>query len=478
MSHEWEIVAGLEIHAQLQTKTKAFCRCPNLYGADPNTLVCPVCLGMPGALPVLNRETVSQAARLVIAVGGTIHLHSKFDRKNYFYADLPKGYQISQYDEPFSTGGAVRILAGGQEKTIRITRAHLEEDAGKSMHLDNGASVVDMNRCGVPLVEIVSEPDFRSAEEAGAYLTVLRELLRFIGVCDGNMERGSLRCDANVSVRPRGSHDLRERTEMKNLNSIRNVERAIEAEAERQIAIYESGGVVHRQTLQWDDQTDELRPMRVKEGSDDYRYFPEPDLVPLELETEFVEATRRAMPELPQSRRKRYREEFGLNDEAVYFLATERRLSDYYESLLDGKRNPVSVAGWIQGEVQRLLKEYGWEIEQFPVGATRFGALMDSVDKGSLNRNSARDVLRMMLSDDRDVDSIASELGFGVKQDDTQLAEIIDQVVTSSPDEFERYRQGKKNLIGYFMGQVMKAAGGNANPKLLQKLLAERLERE
>ncbi len=471
----YELIAGLEIHAQLVTKTKAFCRCANRYGAEPNTLVCPVCLGTPGALPVFNREVIAQAARLAIALGADIHLHSRFDRKNYFYPDLPKGYQISQFDHPFSTGGKLTFIVDGKSKTINITRAHLEEDAGKSMHLADGSTIVDLNRCGVPLIEIVSEPEFRAAEEASAYLSAMRELLRFIGVCDGNMDEGSLRCDANVSVRKIGEAGFRERCEMKNLNSIRSVERAIAAEAKRQIEIYEQGGAIHRQTLQWNEQDERLIPMRIKEGSDDYRYFPEPDLPELQIMGALVDEIRNSMPMLPEKRRARYRD-FGLHDEAVYLLATDRGLSDYFETAISNGRSAPTVAAWVQGDVQRILKENNWEISQFPVSAERLGALIDAVESRAINRTTGKDMLRAMLTDNRSVAEIISASGAQQIQDTGRIRTIISDILVKHPDELAKYREGKTKMVGFFMGQVMQATKGQADPQLAKDLLMELLE--
>ena len=471
----YELIVGLEIHAQIVTKTKAFCRCANRYGSEPNTLVCPVCLGTPGAMPVFNREVVTQATRLAIALGANIHLHSRFDRKNYFYPDLPKGYQISQFDHPFSTGGHLSFVVNGAAKSINITRAHLEEDAGKSMHLSDGSTIVDLNRCGVPLIEIVSEPEFRAPDEAGAYLSAMRELLRFIGVCDGNMDEGSLRCDANVSVRKVGEPGFRERCEMKNLNSIRSVERAIVAEAKRQIAIYEQGGVIHRQTLQWNEQEERLIPMRVKEGSDDYRYFPEPDLPDLRITQSFVDNIRASMPMLPEQRRARYRE-FGLHEEAVYLLATERGLSDYYEAVISNGRSAATVAAWVQSDVQRLLKEKDWDISQFPVSAERLGQLIDAAESRAINRTTGKDMLRTMLTDPRSVAELISASGSQQIQDTDQIRVIISGIISKHPEELAKFREGKTKMVGFFMGQVMQATKGQADPQLAKDVLMNLLE--
>ena len=471
----WEIVVGLEIHAQLVTQTKAFCRCPNRYGAPPNTLTCPTCLGMPGALPVLNREVVQQVTKLALALNCEIHSHSKFDRKNYFYPDLPKGYQISQYDEPFSSNGYLDIDVGGETRRIGITRAHIEEDAGKSMHQADGTTIVDMNRCGVPLVEIVSEPDMRSPAEAAAYVSTVRELLRFVGVCDGNMERGSLRCDANISVRPAGHSELRERCEIKNLNSIRNVERAIRAEADRQIALYNSGSKVVRQTMLWDEQSEVPRPMRRKEGSDDYRYFPEPDLVELQTTSAFINEIKRELPELPRQRRARYREQFKLHDEAVSLLGSNRGLGDYFEELIKSGVEARAAANWVQGEIQRILVEREMQIEDFSLKPSALAELIAFVNAGSISGNLAKDVFRMMIGEGRSAKQIIEAEGMAQVSDEAELRTLLSEILAQHPDDVQRYRSGRKNLMGFFMGEAMKVTAGRANPKMLSGLLQEML---
>jgi aspartyl-tRNA(Asn)/glutamyl-tRNA(Gln) amidotransferase subunit B len=471
----YELIVGLEIHAQLVTETKAFCRCPNRYGDPPNTLICPTCLGMPGALPVLNKEVVRQAAKLALALQATIHPRCKFDRKNYFYPDLPKGYQISQYDQPFSSGGFVNIEANGKAKSIRITRAHIEEDAGKSLHLPDASTIVDMNRCGVPLVEIVTEPDFRTPEEAGAFVATVRELLRFIGVCDGNMERGSLRCDVNISVRPLGESNLNERTEIKNLNSIRAIEKAIRWERDRQAAVYEAGGNIRRETLLWDEQTEELRAMRRKEGSDDYRYFPEPDLVELSVSDESIARVQSDLPELPWERRRRYREDLKLNEEAVSVLAADRALGDYFEDVVKCGVDARSAANWVQGEVRRHLIENSLSIENLPVRPPSLAELITAVQEDVLSLTKAKDVLRLMVADGRSVREIIETEGLSQTGDEKALRRVIEDLLQRHPDELNKYRSGRKNLFGFFMGEAMKATGGKANPKVLNRLLEEML---
>jgi len=472
----YELIVGLEIHAQLITETKAFCRCPNRYGDPPNTLICPTCLGMPGTLPVLNEAIVRQAARLALSLGATIHPRCKFDRKNYFYPDLPKGYQISQYDEPFSTDGFLTIECNGSFKDIRITRAHIEEDAGKSMHQPDGSTVVDMNRCGVPLVEIVTEPDFRTPEEAGAFVSAIRELLRYVEVCDGNMERGSLRCDVNISVRPAGQAALNERSEIKNLNSIRAVEKAIRSEKERQIAVYASGGAIQRETLLWDEAVEELRPMRRKEGSDDYRYFPEPDLVELCVSPEYVENVRNELPEFPWERRRRYRKDLELHEEAVSLLASDRELGDYFEKLLTLGVEPRSAANWMQGEVRRHLTDQNLTIGQFPVSPQDLTELIQFVQQDAVSLTQAKDVFRKMLAKKCSARDIIRDEGMMQSQNAGEIESVIRSLLQKHPHEVERYRSGKKNVMGFFMGEAMKATGGKANPKMLSRLLEDMLK--
>lgn len=474
---KYELIVGLEIHAQLLTATKAFCRCPNRYGDLPNTLTCPTCLGMPGALPVLNRNVVDQAMLLALALNATVHPHSKFDRKNYFYPDLPKGYQISQYDEPFSSGGWLDIEGAWGAKRIRITRAHIEEDAGKSLHQEDGSTVVDMNRCGVPLVEIVTEPDFRSEAEAGAFVSTVRELLRYIRVCDGNMERGSLRCDVNISVRPEGQVELNERTEIKNLNSIRAVERGILSERDRQIRIYESGKTVVRETLLWDEAVEELRPMRRKEGADDYRYFPEPDLVELTVSQKEMEHFQKLLPELPAERRRRYREELCLHEEAVTVLASDREQGDYFEALLRSGVDPRTAASWMQGEVRRTLASENQTMDEFRLTPDALAELIRTVASGEISHTIAKDVFRKMLADGRTARTIIEEENLAQVDDQDALREIIAQVLADNPGEYAKYKSGKRNVMGFLMGQAMKATQGTANPKRLAELLEEMLNR-
>jgi aspartyl-tRNA(Asn)/glutamyl-tRNA(Gln) amidotransferase subunit B len=474
----YELIVGLEIHAQLLTETKAFCRCPNRYGASPNTLTCPTCLGLPGALPVLNGDVVMQATKLALALDATIHPRCKFDRKNYFYPDLPKGYQISQFDEPFSTDGHVDIAAKGASKRIRITRAHIEEDAGKSMHQDDGFTIVDMNRCGVPLVEIVTEPDFRAPEEAAAFVTAMRELLRYVNVCDGNMEQGSLRCDVNISVRPVGQSALNERTEIKNLNSIRSVERAVWAERDRQIKIYESGGTVKRETLLWDEAGEEIRAMRRKEGSDDYRYFPEPDLVELSIAPDFVERIKAAMPKLPAVLREEYRATSGLSEYQAGFVTASVAQVQYFEDMLRLNANPAASANWMQEPLQGIANANNLTWQE--LRDTRFppvfsAALLETIAQGHVSHSMAKQTAIQAATQGLDPrDLLKSE---DVKQvsDEDQLRAVVQAVLEKYPDEVARYKAGKQKLFSFFMNEAMTATQRRANPKLLSALLQDML---
>ncbi len=474
----WETIIGLEIHAQLATHTKAFCRCPNLFGAPPNTLTCPVCLGMPGALPVLSQSVVEKATILALALGAKINSLSKFDRKNYFYPDLPKGYQISQFHRPFSTGGELEIDVRGSKKNVHITRAHIEEDAGKSAHLGDGSTVVDMNRSGVPLVEIVSEPDMRSPEEAAAYVTAMRELLRFAGVCDGNMEQGSLRCDANVSVRRFGDSGLNERSEIKNLNSIRNVERALKTEVLNQIRTYESGGAVQRSTLLWDDQTDQIRVMRRKEGSDDYRYFPEPDLVELHLSEAEIELARKRVPKLPREIRSMYAAQYGWNAEQIQYVMLQQGGVQYVEDAILAGAVARTLGNILATQVSGIISDAGLTLEIFRESVTpeRLAKLTQVVSDGVISPSSAKGIIQRMMSDSRDPREIIKTEGLAQVSDDEALLPIVQKVIADFPDEADRYRAGKKNLMGHFVAQAKKASGGTADPKALSRLLQKQLD--
>jgi aspartyl-tRNA(Asn)/glutamyl-tRNA(Gln) amidotransferase subunit B len=473
---EYDAVIGLEVHAQLNTRSKAFCGCSTAYGAEPNTQVCPVCLGMPGVLPVLNRRMVEQAILLALALNATIHHRSKFDRKNYFYPDLPKGYQISQYDEPLSENGYIDIEVNRETRRIGIRRIHLEEDAGKLLHQGEAGSLVDMNRCGIPLVEVVSEPDLRHPKEAAAYLTAIRQLVRYLGICDGNMEQGSLRCDANLSIHPRGSEEWGTATEIKNMNSIRGVERALTAEMERQITMKERGESVVRQTMLWDEVRQEVRPMRRKETSEDYRYFPEPDLVMLEVDDDWIETIRKTMPELPWDKRERFLRAYGLRPYDIGILTVEQDIADYFEALAKEVDDVRLSANWVMGELLRWIKETRSRVADFPVTPHQLASLLKKIVSGELSQNLAKEVLEIMVHTGKDANSIVKEKGLEKISDEASLEKTVIEVLGSLEEEVLRYRNGEERLFGFFVGQVMKATKGKADPKALQPILRKHLK--
>ncbi len=472
---EYEAVIGLEVHAQLLTESKLFCSSSTRFGSLPNSQGSPVSLGLPGALPVLNRRAVEYAVRAALALNCRIATFSRFARKHYFYPDLPKGYQISQYDEPLSTGGWLEIEdEDGSTKRVGITRIHLEEDAGKLIHDQSAAySYVDLNRAGVPLIEIVSEPDIRTPQEAVAYMKKLRAILVYIGVCDGNMEEGSLRCDANVSVRPRGSQELGTKTEVKNVNSFKFVQRALEYEIRRQVAVLEKGGTVVQETRLFDPARGVTVSMRTKEEAHDYRYFPEPDLLPLRLDEEFIEAVRRTIPELPDARKRRFVSQYALPDYDAEVLTATRELADYFESCVEAYPKPKVVSNWIMTEVLRELK--GGDLSSFPVGPRGLASLLRLVDEGTINTKIAKDVFAEMVETGKEPEQIVREKGARQITDKDAIVEVVARVVGSSPREVERYRAGEKKLLGYFMGRIMKETGGKANPKVVKEVLEERL---
>jgi aspartyl-tRNA(Asn)/glutamyl-tRNA(Gln) amidotransferase subunit B len=475
---DWEIVIGLEIHAQLATASKIFSGAATRYGAEPNSQASLVDLGYPGVLPVLNADVVDMAIRFGLATACTIAPRSVFARKNYFYPDLPKGYQISQYELPIVHGGYIDlVLADGDEKRIGITRAHLEEDAGKSLHEDfDGLSGIDLNRAGTPLLEIVSEPDLRSSQEAGAYMRAIHTLVRYLDICDGNLQEGSFRCDANVSVRPRGASALGTRTELKNLNSFRFVEKAIDIEVARQIELIEDGGKVVQQTRLYDPDRDETRPMRSKEEANDYRYFPDPDLLPVVISAERIARVAAAMPELPQARRARFVADYGLPAYDADILASSRPLADYYDALAAATRAPAkTAANWIIGELTAALNRDHLEIEGSRVAATELAALLDRIEDGTLSGKLAKEVFEALWNGDGSVDTIIAERGLEQITDTASIEAMVREVLDANPEQVEQYRGGKTQVIGFLVGKVMQASRGKADPKQVNATLRKLL---
>ncbi len=477
MSIEWETVIGLEIHAQLATRSKIFSSSSTAYGAVPNAQANLVDLGYPGVLPVLNREAVRMAVKFGLAIGATIARRSVFARKNYFYPDLPKGYQISQYEQPIVEGGTVDILLeDGTRKVVGVTRAHLEEDAGKSLHEGFGSSTgIDLNRAGTPLLEIVSEPDMRSARDAIAYMKKVHTLVRYLEICDGNMQEGSFRCDANVSVRPKGRATLGTRCEIKNLNSFRFVERAINYEVARQIEVIEGGGSIRQETRLYDSNRDETRPMRSKEEANDYRYFPDPDLLPLVLEDAFVEGERGRLPELPDAKAARFAREHGLSEYDAGVLTASRELADYYERVVKAAGEPKLAANWVMGELSGFLNRDGLEIDASPVGADALAGLLRRIVDGTISGKLAKDVFEAMWSESAAADTIIEARGLRQITDTGAIGKVIAEVMAANPGQLADYRSGKDKLFGFFVGQVMKATGGKANPAQVNELLKRML---
>jgi aspartyl-tRNA(Asn)/glutamyl-tRNA(Gln) amidotransferase subunit B len=474
---EFEPVIGLEVHAQLKTRTKIFCSCSTAFGAAPNTQTCPVCLGLPGVLPVLNRTVVEFALRMALATGCSVAGESRFARKNYFYPDLPKGYQISQYELPIAEHGHIDIEDDGRTQRVRIRRIHMEEDAGKLTHDPHRpVSRVDLNRTGIPLIEIVSEPDIDSAAAAGAYLRQLRAIVRFLGICDGNLDEGSFRCDANVSIRPRSASALGTRAELKNLNSFRFVEKAIEYEIERQKDVLRGGGAVAQETRLYDPGKGRTFSMRGKEEAHDYRYFPDPDLLPLVIDEEWIERVRRALPELPDARRARFVREHGLPAYDAGVLTADRELADYFEACLKLFPQPKPVSNWIMGPLLGLLNAGGVGIEQSPIPPGELAALLGLIEKGNISGKIAKTVFDEMAASGKTARAIVQEKGLAQISDAGAIEKVVQEVIAANPKEVEAYRNGKTKLMGFFVGEVMKATRGQANPKAVNELLKKILE--
>lgn len=475
---EWETVIGLEIHAQLATRTKIFSGSPTAYGAEPNTQADLVDLGYPGVLPVLNGAAVRMAVQFGLAVGAKVSKRSVFARKNYFYPDLPKGYQISQYELPIVAGGHMDVmLDDGSVKRVGITRAHLEEDAGKSLHEGHaGVTAIDLNRAGTPLIEIVSEPDMRSAREAVAYMKKVHTLVRYLGICDGNMQEGSFRCDANVSMRRKGAAKYGTRAELKNLNSFRFVEKAINHEVERQIAILESGGQVIQETRLYDSDRDETRSMRSKEEANDYRYFPDPDLLPVVLDDAFIEAQRAGLPELPDQKAARFVTQYGLSEYDAQLLTAASEMADYYEQV--AKQVPGAsklAANWVMGELSAALNSSGLDITASRLSAAQIGKLLQRIADNTISGKIAKEVFEVMWADQSDADAVIDARGLRQITDSGAIEKVIDAIMAANPKQLADFRSGKDKLFGFFVGQVMKATDGKANPALLNDLLKKKL---
>lgn len=472
---EFETVIGLEIHAQMKTKSKIFCGCSTEFGAPPNTHTCPVCLGMPGVLPVLNRQVVENAIKLALATDLQINKENRFARKNYFYPDLPKGYQISQFELPIAEHGHIEIEVNGTTRTIGITRAHMEEDAGKLVHDDlEPKSYVDLNRAGTPLLEIVSEPDLRSPEEAVAYLKKLHGIVRYLDICDGNMQEGSFRCDANISLRPLGQEELGTRTELKNMNSFKNVQLALEYEERRQRDILLDGGSVTQATLLWNADKGKTESMRGKEEAHDYRYFPDPDLVPVVVDEEWIERVRAELPELPGQRCQRFMETLGLPDYDATILTASRELADFFEAVCAEYDNPKKVSNFIGTE---LLREYGPErMSECPVTATQMASLLAMVEKATISGKIAKTVFSEMLTSGDDPEKIVKDKELVQMSDEGELVALVREIIEANPEQSQQFRDGKTKVIGFFVGQLMQKTRGKANPQLANKLFGQELK--
>jgi len=474
----WETVIGLEVHVQLLTKSKIFSGASTQYGAEPNTQACAVDIALPGVLPVMNREAARMAVKFGLAIGAEINHKSVFARKNYFYPDLPKGYQISQFEIPIVGKGQLKINVDGEEKIIGVTRAHLEEDAGKSLHEDfHGMSGIDLNRAGTPLLEIVSEPDMRSAKEAVAYLKSLHELVRYLEICDGNMQEGSFRCDANVSVRPKGQKEFGTRAELKNINSFRFVEKAIEFEVERQIDVIENGGEVVQETRLYDSVKDQTRSMRSKEEANDYRYFPDPDLPPLVVDEGLIEEVKASLPELPEAKRHRFVEQYALSEYDAGTLTDSREMADYFEDTVRASAAEAKlVANWIMGDLSSLLNRHEKTISDSPVTVDMMAGLLKRIADNTISGKIAKDVLEAMWNGEGDADAVIEKRGLKQITDSGAIEAIVDEVIANNPGQLAEYRAGKDKLLGFFVGQVMKASKGKANPAQVNELLTKKLK--
>jgi aspartyl-tRNA(Asn)/glutamyl-tRNA(Gln) amidotransferase subunit B len=469
---EYEIVIGLEVHAQLLTKTKLFCGCTTPFGDPPNSHGCPVCLGLPGSLPVLNRAAAEMAVRMGLALGCTVNPKSVFARKNYFYPDLPKGYQISQYELPVCEAGKLPVVVDGEELTIGVTRVHMEEDAGKLIHDQDADSLFDVNRCGTPLIEIVSEPDMRSPAQAYAYLTGLKQILEYLGICDCNMEEGSLRCDANISLRPKGETKLGTKTEIKNMNSFRNLEKALSYEARRQEEVLRSGGKIEQQTYLWNPGENRSVPMRSKEDAHDYRYFPDPDLMPLVVDAGWVGKVKESLPELPKARRSRFESDYKITQYAAEVLTGSRALADYFEQCVNECGDAKSASNWVMTDIMKMMNDRKLESPfELKTSPDRLGRLIKLINGGGVSAKAAKKALDVMEAEGKEPEAVIKEQGLSQVSDASALETVVKGVVDAHPSEVQRYKDGDKKLTGFFMGQIMKASKGAANPKEVGAIL-------
>lgn len=472
----YDVVIGVEVHAQLRTKSKLFCGCGTTFGLSPNSQTCPVCLGLPGTLPVINRAAVEMAVRAGLALNCTIGTNNRFARKNYFYPDLPKGYQISQYEAPICEHGWIEIAVGDTTKRVRIRRAHLEEDAGKNVHeTGTSGSRVDLNRAGTPLLEIVTEPDMTSADEVVAYLKGLRDVLMYLDVCDGNMDEGSFRCEPNLSLRPVGQKEFGTKVELKNINSFKFVKDAIEYEVKRHTKVLNEGGKIRQETRLWNLDRGETAVMRSKEEAHDYRYFPDPDLVPLKLDPKWVESFRSSVPEMPAARLKRFVSEFGLPDYDAGLITASKGLADYFEACVKLFNQPKTVSNWVMGELTRELNTSGTDVSASPVSPERLVSLLELVDKGTISLKVAREMFPELYSSGKTPEQIVQEKGLTQVSDEGALEKIIDDVLANSPAQVAQFKEGKQQVVGFLVGQVMKASGGKANPGKVNELLKKKL---
>ena len=475
---DYEVVMGLEVHAELATKTKIFCSCPTKFGAEPNTQVCPICMAMPGTLPKLNEKVVEYAVRAGLATNCTISRDSKNDRKNYFYPDTPRAYQISQFDKPLCEHGYIEIETSQGKKKIGITRIHIEDDAGKLNHDDlGGGALIDLNRAGVPLIEIVSEPDFRSIEEVDAYLRKLKSILEYIEVSDCKMEEGSFRADINTSIRPIGAEKLGTRTEMKNMNSFRSITRALEYEINRQVEVIDNGGKVDQETLRWDEVSGKTFSMRDKEDAQDYRYFPEPDLVAIKLSEEYIENIRKTLPEMPESRKERYLRDYKLSEKDAGIITASKYLSDLFEKASEICGNYKAVNNWIISDISRILNETEMDPIQIPFDAKQLAKLVELIDKGTISSSIGKKVLVELFENPRDPEDIIKEKGWIQISDEGAIKEVVLKIIEANPQSVADYKAGKDRALGFLVGQAMKETKGKANPQMLNKMFAEELKK-